>query len=227
MPPANSPAHAHNTELYRPRLRLDTLRRHHLELVKRFLALEPGLFTIDLFMVAVARRSYHLVDGFLALFDEWNVVAAAPLLRMQLDNLTRMSYVARAPTSDEVVEEVLGGVEFRKMKDNTGHRLLDGRLVELAGEHHPWLPPVYEATSGWVHLSPVHVYTSWQVNAEDDAPTLSGHFPGSPTDIPESMFSELIGAMVQATEEVFGYIEMWESRKGLPPGEMRDLGDND
>jgi hypothetical protein len=39
------------------------------------------------------------------------------------------------------------------------------------------------------------------------------------------MLSELIGATVQATEEVFGYIELWESRKGLPPGEMRDLGD--
>jgi len=38
------------------------------------------------------------------------------------------------------------------------------------------------------------------------------------------MLAELIGAMVQATEEIFGYLEAWESRKGLPLGEMRDLG---
>ncbi len=227
VPPADSPAHVHKAALYRPRLQLDALRRHHLQLVKRFLALDPGLLTIDLVMVAVARRSYHLVHGFLALFDEWNVVAAAPLVRMQLDNLTRLSYVSRAPKSDEVVEEVIGGVEFRKMKDNIGQQLRDGRLVELAGEHHSWLPPVYEATSGWVHLSPVHVYTSWQVNSDDDAPSFSGHFPGNSADIPEPMLAELIGAMVQATEEVFGYIELWESRKGLPPGEMRNLGDTD
>ncbi len=209
----------------RPRLYLDVLRRHHLELVKRFLALDPGIFSLDLFITAVARRSYHLVDGFLALFDEWNVVGAAPILRMQLDNLTRLSYVSRAPRADEVADAVISGVEFRQMRDADGKRLLDGRLVELAAEHHPWLAPVYEATSGWVHLSPVHLYTSWKVTEEPDGPMLSGWFPGHPHEIPVSALAELVGAMVQATEEVFGYIELWESRKGLPPGQTRALGD--
>jgi len=157
IPPEDSPARVYESDLAEPRIYLDLLRRHHLELVKRYLRLDPGIFTLDLFITAVARRSYHLVDGFLALFDEWNVIAAAPILRMQLDNLTRMSYVCRAPRADEVADAVIKGMEFRKMKDAEGKRLLDSRLVELASEHHDWIAPVYEATSGWVHLSPVHV----------------------------------------------------------------------
>lgn len=225
VPPEGSPVFVHQGTVSRPRLYLDVLRRHHLELVKRFLALDPGIFSLDLFITAVARRSYHLVDGFLALFDEWNVIGAAPILRMQLDNLTRLSYVSRAPRADEVADAVISGVEFRQMRDADGKRLLDGRLVELAAEHHPWLAPVYEATSGWVHLSPVHLYTSWKVTEEPDGPMLSGWFPGHPHEIPVSALAELVGAMVQATEEVFGYIELWESRKGLPPGQTRALGD--
>src|SRR5215213_1251013 len=102
VPPANSPAHVH-TELEGKRTHLDALRRHHLELVRRFLAAADGaIFSIDMFLSGVATRSYHLVDGFLALFDEWNVISAAPILRLQLDNLTRVSYVVHAPQSDVV-----------------------------------------------------------------------------------------------------------------------------
>ncbi len=120
LPPERSPALLHQATLFRPRVYLDALRRHHLELVKRFLALDPGIFSLDLFITALARRSYHLVDGFVALFDEWNVISAAPILRLQLDNLTRLSYVCRAPRADEVADAVIKGVEFRHMRDADG-----------------------------------------------------------------------------------------------------------
>jgi hypothetical protein len=50
-----------------------------------------------------------------------------------------------------------------------------------------------------------------------------GSIPTPPERIPVSMLKELIAAMIRATEEIFGYTEIWESRKGLPPGEMRDI----
>jgi hypothetical protein len=40
------------------------------------------------------------------------------------------------------------------MKDAEGKKLLDFRLVELAEPHHPWVPDVYDATSGWVPSRP-------------------------------------------------------------------------
>ena len=48
--------------------------------------------------------------------------------------------------------------------------------------------------------------------------------PLQPERIPLSALKELIGAMTKATEQLFGYVEMWEQRKGLPLGEVRPLG---
>ena len=223
--PDDSPAAVH-VELREQRLWLDRLRRHHLELVSRFLTIDDvGFFTIDIFLVGVAQRSYHLVDGFLGAFDEWNVTAAAPMIRMQIDSLVRVAYFATAPSADRIAMDVIAGVEFRHMKDTTGKKLTDFRLVELAADTHPWVKPVYEGTSGWVHLSPAHVHNAWKVGEADDGTvSLTGAIPMRPENIPLNGLLEMIGAMIQATEELFGYFESWESRKGLPPGTARDLG---
>jgi hypothetical protein len=53
--------------------------------------------------------------------------------------------------------------------------------------------------------------------------TIFGAVPLSPEQIPVEALQQLIGAMIKATEELFGYSEAWESRKGLPLGEARVL----
>jgi len=223
-----SPAGTYSKELGGKRVWLDKLRVHHINLTKRFLAVaDRQLYILDVFLVAVMSRSYCLVDGFLGAFDAWNPIVAAPLLRMQLDSLVRVSYVARAPRADEVAADIVRGGEFRKFKDAHGKRLTDARLVELAKPHHPWVPNVYEATSGWVHLSPVHLRAAWRLDDDPSSPgtlgALKGRIPIRPSDIPLRGLEELIGAMTQATEELFGYAEVWESRKGLPSGQAREL----
>jgi hypothetical protein len=224
--PPGSPADAHRGELGGPRLYLDRLREHHLDLVQRFLSAADGaLYTLDLVFGAVMTRSYSLVDGFLDTFDQWNPIVAAPLLRLQIDSLVRTSYIARAPAADSVANEILGGGEFRKMKDAQGKKLLDFRLVELAKRHHPWVPDVYEVTSGWVHFSPDLFRAAWQGREDSGGLTLSGAVPLRPEQIPVEALQELIGAMIKATEELFGYSEAWEARKGLPLGEARGLSE--
>jgi hypothetical protein len=194
--------------------------------VQRFLSVADGaLYTLDLVFGAVMTRSYSLVDGFLDAFDQWNPIVAAPLLRLQIDSLVRTSYIARSPMAENVANEILGGGEFRKMKDAEGKRLHDFRLVELAKPHHPWVPDVYNATSGWVHFSPDLVSAAWQGREDSCGLTISSAVPLRPEQIPVAALHELIGAMIQATEELFGYSEAWESRKGLPSGEARALGE--
>lgn len=227
-PPPDSPSVVYANELARPRAYLDRLRVHHIDLTNRFMTVADwGLHVIDLFLGAVMARSYSLVDGFISAFDTWNPVVAAPLLRLQLDSLVRTAYVARAQ-ADEVVLYVIGGGEFRRLKDAEGELLTDARLLHHAARMHPWVSDVYDATSGWVHLSPAHLYAAWQLKEEADesgerAPTITGGVPIRPEQIPLRALQELLGAMIQATEELFGYMEMWESRKGLPPGQAREL----
>ncbi len=215
----------HPEELLTGRRHLDRLRVHHLDLAKRFLQTGGAIYSVDIVVAAVLTRSYSLVEGFISAFDGWNLIVAAPVLRMQLDSLTRLAYMANAPRADEVAEYVIKGGEFRKLTDGEGKPLSDARLIEHAKATHPWIKDVYEATSGWVHFSPVHVVASWQVkDGEEGMKKLAGAIPIRAEQIPVSMLAEALGAMIKATEEIFGYVEIWESRKGLPPGEARNLG---
>lgn len=224
-PPSGSPALVHADQLLAGRKYLDRLRVHHLDLVRRFLQAGGATYSIDVVVAAAMNRSYSLVDGFLGALDNWNLIVAAPVLRMQMDSLTRLAYIAHAPKADEVADYLIGGGEFRKLKDSEGKRLTDARLIEHAEAGHPWIKDVYEATSGWVHFSPAHVGASWGVKdgEKKDAKVLFGAIPTRAERIPVSMLLELVGAMTKATEEIFGYVEAWESRKGLPLGEIREL----
>lgn len=224
-PPAkDSPAIVYHTELYAQRLYLDRLRVHHLDLSRRVLE-AGGLYSVDLLMIAAVSRSYSLVDGFLSAFDTWNPIVAAPIIRMQIDTLVRIAYTANAPRADDIADHVISGGEFRKLRDAEGKPLTDSRLLEPAEKTHPWLSNVYEATSGWVHFSPAHLHAAWKLTEREDERDflLSGSVPLRPEEISLSALRELLGAMIKATEELFGYVEVWEARKGFPPGEIRDI----
>ena len=175
-------------------------------------------------------RSYSLVDGFISAFDDWNPIVAAPLVRMQIDSLVRLSYTARAPSAQEVAEYVIGGAEFRNLKTRDGKKLTDRYLTELAAPFHPWVLDVYSATSGWGHFSPAHIRAAWRIAEQDDSEgkpeiRIEGSIPLRPRIIGAQPMQELLGAMVMATAEVFGYAEVWEARKGLPLGQARQLGE--
>jgi len=178
--------------------------------------------------VTITSRSYSLVDGFLSAFDSWNVIVAAPIVRMQIDNLVRLAYAATV-NSDELSRYMVMGGELRKQTDAEGKSLTDARLVQLAHEAgHEWAPDVYRATSGWVHLSPelLHAVVQFEDRSDDEEElqlTAGFGIPIPRKRIPLRPLEELLGAMTQATEEIFGYIEVWESRKGLPLGQARDL----
>jgi len=61
------------------------------------------------------------------------------------------------------------------METLDGERLLDGKLVRLAAPMDPWSPPVYEAASGWVHLSPLHITPP--LSLDEQRMTLGMEFP--------------------------------------------------
>lgn len=210
----------HFPALKKRRRYLEQLRDHHIKLGRRMVGEE--LYPPDLLFMGLLQRSLQLVDAALVLFDSWNASVLPVVLRMQIDNLIRLAYMRSGAQLDELTNTVLDGVAFRKMEDAAGQRLTDHRLVELAAPLHPWMPIVYERTSGWVHFSSVHLHHGGRVTEEGELELRAGFDPDW---LPESFWAELLGAMTQATEEIFGYFELWaEHKKELPERRQESEG---
>jgi hypothetical protein len=171
------------------------------------------IYLPDLLMWSFGQRSFALLDGFLCSFDSWNLLVAAPLVRLQIDNLVKLSYAATCPNMDALTQALLGGQEFRTMTDVEGKRLTDRRLVELAAPMHAWLEPVYERACGWVHLSPLHLFLGTQ--AHDGQ--ITGRIPLHPDVLPQQLLEEVLGAMRQATEELLTCLRAWADHKASLP----------
>ena len=221
MLPGSSPTRF--PDLLPARGQLDELRRQHLDVAALPLTVDDGqLYSTDFLVTSMIQRSYGVVDALIDAVDSYSIHAAAPLLRLQLDTLFRAHYAASGPNSDDLAMRLLAGEEFRKMKDAEGKKLSDGRLKDLAAAAHPWAPSVYDKTSGWVHFSLSHILATVQVSGERDL------FMGVPLRahvIPQSLWHDIYGASIRATEEFFLYMRSWAARKGKPPVELRELHD--
>jgi hypothetical protein len=225
-PPNESPAQVDPT-LALTRRRLLDQAEAHVQGVKDFMAVDEGnIYVIDMFLVGVANRSMYLITGFVDLFDQWNVFAAAPLVRLQVDSLLRVSYMTRAEGADTVAAQVLKGANFRSLRDASGHTLTDARLLALATPHHPWLKTVYAAGNDWIHLSTTQVLSPWEIAEEGLAEEgrlgrIKMWFPMRRARIPVPFMRHMLDAMSEATDDLLAYMEIWRRRKGQPSGHMR------
>jgi hypothetical protein len=71
--------------------RLRASKKNHLEVASEMMKAESNFFTLDFLAIATLNRSLCLVAGFCTLIESKNMVVAAPLLRLQLDNCLRFS----------------------------------------------------------------------------------------------------------------------------------------
>ena len=118
-----------------PRRILDQLRIAHLDLAAQSLMAADGdLYLPDLIVTAMIQRSYGVLDALIDAVDTYNIHAAAPLLRLQLDTLFRAHYIASGSNVDSLAMKLLRGEELRKIKDADGKPLNDFRLKELAAD---------------------------------------------------------------------------------------------
>lgn len=115
------------------------------------------LDTTALFLLGVVKRSLDLVAAIRLLIEQWNYSAMAPLVRLQIDSLLRMHYLASASDREELLSKVIEGESFRTLKDSTGKKLTDARLLQLAEQDYPWLREMYEETSKSVHFTVRHI----------------------------------------------------------------------
>lgn len=187
------------------------------ELSKELLSLSGQIvkagdvFHMDILTMAVVNRALELSEGFKDLILSEKFLCAAPLLRLQIDNLLRYSAAWLVDKPHEFVAEVMKGTPVKNLKDASGKKMTDFYLVQKLSSDVPWVESVYEKTCGYIHFSESHFHKV-MLSTEDDG-TFSIGIGSQSNQIPKETYIEAIEAFNAATLEISKYVYGWLKTK--------------
>jgi hypothetical protein len=127
-------------------------------------AADGNQYLLDLVTLGATNRALHQLRAFCDAVESENFVAAAPFVRMQLDTYLRLLGAGHAANLDEFVDAILSGVPLKKIRMRNGKRMTDAALISLAAKDDPWVNDVYTQTSGFIHLSEKHIWSSMRID---------------------------------------------------------------
>lgn len=127
--------------------------------LEMFKANGGNMYLMDFYVTAALNRAEHLVSAFCDLIEKNNFLVAAPVLRMQLDNLFRLRAAWLVSDVNDFITNVLSGVAIGKLKDKSGNRMTDRYLVNSLCVERPELKNIYEKACAYVHLSDRHLFS--------------------------------------------------------------------
>jgi hypothetical protein len=132
---------------------------------------------------------------------------------LQLDTCLRFFAAFIVEHPHDFALSVLKGVAIRKLKDRSGNLMTDRYLVDTLGKKYDWMPRVYDATSGFVHLSERHIFSVWESGADGRMALIIG-----PTDehFEDALWVELVDAFLACTDALFEYLKGWVFTKQNP-----------
>lgn len=192
---------------------LEQIKKSHLVSAKKMLEADNGnLFPFDLFATGIHKRSMSLIDGFIKTIPD-NFFCAAPLVRLQLDNLLRLFAHDRVSVNvHDFTLDVMSGKSIRSMKDkDTGEKLTDAHLVEKFKEIEPRVEALYKETSGYIHFSEKHIFNT--ISIDNGERTLRAYISEKDEFITNQLRLEAIAAMIAITKLLLWQLDSWTFTK--------------
>lgn len=139
-----------------------------------------------------------------------NFTCGAALLRMQIDTAARVHALKLVDSMDALCKAVLSGQRFDKQKDREGEFLRDNRLISKLMEEFPWVENVYKETSGFVHLSERHIFSSI-AKTDDASRTVQFVISAEDPERPDEDYFEILDCFFEATKMaatiILGYVK--------------------
>jgi hypothetical protein len=176
------------------------------------------IFPLDMLALAVLNRSLNLIPAFVYLIESKNFIAAAPLLRLQIDNCIRFHAAWLVDHPHEFALAVLKGDHICKLKAKNGRPMTDRFLLENFAKEFRWVTKVYERTSGYIHLSNAHVSNLFVGTTSTEKCSAELRW-GRGDDFPDnSVYIEAVEAFIAATDAMFHYITGWVKTKEAESG---------
>lgn len=143
-----------------------------INLGKQLFDITPKMETFDILLVAALNRTVNISKAYTTLIRENNFIAAAPLVRINIDTLLRL-YASMISEYDRntFASKVISGELIKKMKlRGTKKDLRDDTLyMELSKiEGKEWVSDIYKAGNSFVHLEKSHIFSSLKVDNEKE-----------------------------------------------------------
>lgn len=199
---------------------LDLIKKYrskHLEIGEQmFSAYNGSLFPLDFLITATINRSMCLSKGFIELIEAKNFIAAAPLVRLQLDNCLRLFAGTLVDDPHEFALNVIKGIPVKKQKDIFNKFLTDSYLVEKINNKYPWFKNIYNNTSGYIHLSEKHFFNVVKVSKIGKKGRFNLKISDIDTFVTENDYCEAIESFLNATDVLFDFIRAWIYIKNNP-----------
>ena len=168
---------------------------------------------VDLVFYGLTNRSWNVCDAILILVAKRNFVAAAPLVRIQMDTLLRLCYMRTLKQSDPFAKLILSGQRLNKTKDAEGKLLTDARLRDYARPRYPWIDKTYDELSRLVHFSDAHIYSSMTPLKADGSNTIHIGIGQTEESWPASEVKNLLDLTILLTEGILAHLSGWAKWK--------------
>jgi hypothetical protein len=197
---------------------LEHLERSLLDLAMKCMqAYEGAIYPMDLLANGASNRTLALGAGFRRMIAERNMICAGSLLRLQIDTALRFYASFLVEDAHNFATKVLNGTRIDQLKDRNGKRLQDYYLIKRLSETEnlEWLDRVYKETSGYIHLSGKHLYSTFN-GLDDEKRTIEIKIGATDIDLPKEIYVEAVDAFLAATNLFMKYLQGWGITKQNP-----------
>ncbi|MBS0328923.1 MAG: hypothetical protein JSR30_03650 [Proteobacteria bacterium] len=174
-----------------------------------FNACNAELFPCDALAFAVIERSLNLLKGFKLLLSNGGYTTGIGLLRMQLDNILRFHGVVKSADPHGIANEIFHGAQLRTLKDRSGKKMTDARLVELLSASNPWVDHVYTLACSYIHLSDQHLQHFLLRSKKNCEGTRDFSIGDGDEYVESESKSDLINAFSVVSRGVLGLVGQW------------------
>ena len=151
---------------------IDNTSKAIINMGEQLVAITPKIQVFDMFLIAILNRTVNLNKAFTSLIRDKNFIAAAPLVRINLDSLMRI-FAARISDYDintfalKVMQgDFIKNMKAKGTKDKLSDTYLVARLSEI--EDMEWVKNVYAAGNSFVHFGDNIIFSSQQITNESE-----------------------------------------------------------
>jgi hypothetical protein len=184
------------------------------EIGKSLYAANKNLYVFDILIFAVLNRVVNINRGFINEINDNNFFCAAPLLRLQLDSFLRLYATTMIDYDiDDFASQVINKIPVRELKDSNGKKLTDSHIVNTITQNKEleWIKTIYKKTSGFIHLSEEHVYSSSKIN--NNSSVFEAVISKNDSLIPINIKIETVIYQKLITKAIIEFVEQWINRK--------------